>query len=51
LAIIGKRGPLVLQTLYASVLENTRDKRWEWVGREVGEGRRIWRTFGIAFEM
>jgi hypothetical protein len=32
-AISGKRGPLVLKTLYASVQGNTRDKKWEW-----GEG-------------
>jgi hypothetical protein len=37
-AIIGKRGPLVLQTLYASVQGNTRAKKWEWVGRGVGAG-------------
>jgi hypothetical protein len=35
-AIIGKRGPLVLQTLYAPVQENTRAKKWEWVGRGAG---------------
>jgi hypothetical protein len=35
LAIIGKRGPLVLQTLYAPVQENARAKKWEWVGRGV----------------
>ena len=35
-AIIGKRGPLVLQTLYASVQRNTKAKKWEWVGRGVG---------------
>ena len=35
-AIIGKRGPLVLQTLYASVQGNTRAKKSEWVGRGVG---------------
>jgi hypothetical protein len=35
LAIIGKRGPLVLQTLYASVQGNTRAKKWECRG--VGE--------------
>ena len=34
--ISGKRGPLVLQTLYASVQGNTRAKKWEWVGRGVG---------------
>jgi hypothetical protein len=31
-----KRGPLVLQTLCASVLGNARVKKWEWVGRGVG---------------
>jgi hypothetical protein len=40
LAIIGKRGPLVLQTLYAPVQGNTRAKKWEWVGRRAGGGRR-----------
>jgi hypothetical protein len=34
--IILERGPLVLQTLYASVQGNTRAKKWEWVGRGVG---------------
>ena len=38
-AISGKRGPLVVQTLYASVQGNARAKKWEWVGRGVvGEG-------------
>jgi hypothetical protein len=38
-AISGKRGPLVVQTLYASVQGNARAKRWEWVGGEwVWEG-------------
>jgi hypothetical protein len=37
-AISGKRGPLVMQTLYASVQGNTRVKRWEWVGGGVGVG-------------
>jgi hypothetical protein len=32
----GKRGPLVLQTLYASVQGNARVKKWELVGRAVG---------------
>jgi hypothetical protein len=50
LAIIGKRGPLVLQTLYASVQGNARAKKWEWVGRGVGWGR-VWGNFVIAFEM
>jgi hypothetical protein len=30
------RGPLDTQTLYAPVQGNTRGKKWEWVGREVG---------------
>ena len=29
MAIIGKRGPLVLQTLYAPVQGNARAKKWE----------------------
>jgi hypothetical protein len=37
LSISGKRGTLVLQNLYASVQGNTRAKKWEWVGRGVGE--------------
>jgi hypothetical protein len=32
------RSPLVVQTLYASVQENARAKKWEWVGGEVGGG-------------
>ena len=48
--LVRKRGPLVLQTLYASVQGNTRAKKWEWVGREVCGGR-AWGTFGITFEM
>jgi hypothetical protein len=36
--MIGKRGPLVLQTLHASVRGNVRAKKWEEVGRGVGEG-------------
>jgi hypothetical protein len=48
LAITGKRGPLVLQTLYVPVQGNARAKKREWVGRGAG-----WRegTFRIAFEM
>jgi hypothetical protein len=49
-AISGKRGPLVMQTLYASVQGNARAKKWEWVGRRRVE-RRAWGTFGIALEM
>ena len=40
-AIIGKRGPFVLQTLYAPVQGNTRAKKWEWVGRGAGQGEGI----------
>jgi hypothetical protein len=35
-AIIGKRGPLVLQTLYAPVQGNARAKKWEWAVGEWG---------------
>ena len=49
LAISGKSGPLVVQTLYASVQGNTRAKKGEWMGR--GVGGRVWGTFGIALEM
>jgi hypothetical protein len=38
LAITGKRGTLVLQTLYASAQGNARVKKREWVGR--GEGKK-----------
>jgi hypothetical protein len=48
-AITGKRGSLDLQTLYAPVQGNARAKKWEWVGKGVGE--RVWGTFGIALEM
>jgi hypothetical protein len=43
------RGPLVVQTLYASVQGNARVKKWEWVRR--GVGGRVWGIFGIASEM
>jgi hypothetical protein len=35
-AITGKRGSLVLQTLYAPVQGNVRAKKWEWVVRGAG---------------
>jgi hypothetical protein len=38
LAISGKRAPLVMQTLYASVQGSARAKKWEWVGWGVGGG-------------
>ena len=37
----GKRGPLVLQTLYAPLQGNARAKMWEWVGRGAGQGEGI----------
>jgi hypothetical protein len=40
-AIIGKRDPLVLQTLYAPVQENSRAKKREWVGKGAGQGEGI----------
>jgi hypothetical protein len=49
LAIIGKIGPFVFQTLYASVRWNSMAKKWEWVGRVVVGW--VWGTFGIAFEI
>jgi hypothetical protein len=49
LAIIGKRGPLDMHTLYAPVQGNARAKKWEWVGR--GVGGRVWGTFRIALEL
>jgi hypothetical protein len=36
LAISGKRCPMVVQTLYASVQGNARAKKWEWVEGGVG---------------
>jgi hypothetical protein len=41
------RSSLDTQTVYAPVQGNARAKKWEWVGREVGE--RVWGTFEIAF--
>jgi hypothetical protein len=39
ITIIGKRGPSVLQTLYASVQGNDRAKKWEGAGKGMdGEG-------------
>jgi hypothetical protein len=38
-AITGKRGPLVLQTLYAPVQGNARTKKSGWVGSGAGSGR------------
>ena len=49
LMLHGKRGPLVLQTLYAPVQGNARARKREWVW-EQGGGEGIG-TFGIAFEM
>jgi hypothetical protein len=38
LAISGKREPLVMHTLYASVQGIARAKRWDWVGGRVAVG-------------
>jgi hypothetical protein len=47
-AISGKRGPLVVQTLYAPVQGNTRAKKWEWVGERVGG---FWDSIGNVNEI
>jgi hypothetical protein len=36
-----KERPLGLATLYAPVQGNARAKKWEWVGREEGQGEGI----------
>ena len=36
MAISGKRGPLVVQALSASVQRNAMVKKWEWMGEGVG---------------
>jgi hypothetical protein len=53
LAITGKRGPLVVQTLSASVQGNARTKKWEWVGGGVvGERvRDFWDSIGNVNEI
>jgi hypothetical protein len=51
LAISGKRGPLVVQTLYAPVQGNARAKKWEWgwMGMErVGD---FWDSMGNVNEI
>jgi hypothetical protein len=52
LAISGKRGPLVVQTLYASVQGDASAKKWEWVGKGVGgEGMgNLWDSTGNVNE-
>ena len=35
--ITGKRGPLVLQTLYVPVQGNARVRKWDWVGKGAGQ--------------
>jgi hypothetical protein len=51
-AISGKRGPLVVQTLYASLQENARAKNWEWMGRGMGGGSMddFWDSIGNVNE-
>jgi hypothetical protein len=41
-----------MQTLYASVQENARAKKWEWVGRGVGGGGmgEFWDSIGNVSE-
>jgi hypothetical protein len=48
LAISGKRGPLVMQTLSVSVQGNARAKKWEWVGEHVGD---FWDSIGNVNEI
>jgi hypothetical protein len=48
LAISGKRGPLVVQTLSASVQGNARAKKWVWVGERVGD---FWDSTGNVSEI
>jgi hypothetical protein len=52
LAISGKRGPLVVQTLYASIQGNARATKWEQASRGVeGEGKGdIWDSIGNVNE-
>jgi hypothetical protein len=45
-AISGKRGPLVVKTLYAPVQGNARAKKWEWEG--VGN---FWDSIGNVNEI
>jgi hypothetical protein len=50
-AISGKRGPLFVQTLYASIQGKARAKRCEWVGGGgVGVGD-IWDSIGNVNEI
>jgi hypothetical protein len=50
-AIGGKRGPLVLDTSYASVQGNARAKKWEWVVRGVWLGMGdFWDSIGNVNE-
>jgi hypothetical protein len=50
-AISGKRGPLVVQTLYASVQGNAMAKKWEWWLWEWGEGMgAFWDSIGNVNE-
>jgi hypothetical protein len=47
-AISGKRGPLVVQNLSASVQGNARAKKWEWVGEGMGN---LWDSIGNVNEI
>ena len=46
-AIRGKRGPLVVQTLYASVQGNDRAKKWKGEGERGGD---FWDSIGNVNE-
>jgi hypothetical protein len=45
---ISLSGPLVVQTLSASVQGNARAKKWEWVGEHVGD---FWDSIGNVNEI
>jgi hypothetical protein len=52
-SISEKSGPLVVQTLYASVQGNSRAKKWEWVSKGVGRGEGMgdfWDSIGKVNE-
>jgi hypothetical protein len=48
LAISGKRGSLFVQILYASVWGKTMAKKWDWVGKRVGD---FWESIGNVNEI
>jgi hypothetical protein len=46
-----KERPLGLANFICLSTGESQAKKWEWVGRGVGGGGRVWGTFGIALEM